>query len=409
MRTKTCVAAILAVGACAAPGVTSAVGASAHPDRAAVAPAPPQEFAPGDAAFFELPFPMPAGAHGDLIRWQFVDTAFHLTYRIMYLSETVTGEPTVVTGLVSAPDDAPPFGGFPLLLQGHGGLGLADSCAPSRAIDGADDSAAEEFDSLGTTAATDGFVVASTDYQGLGGPGRHPFFVGVSEGRSMLDAGLAARQLPVLYVGAPTTIVGFSQGGHAALWATQLAPEWTPEHPITGTVVAAAGSEVADLARLGVADPNRGLLPVAMLAGFAATSPEAEAALPSVLTPAGLELVALLDEHCFDDDVAWPAPPYLSADPTTTEPFASLIAANTAGTVATPTPILMFHGDADTEVPIAQSDALLDRLCAAGQMVERRVLPGASHLVTNSQSHQDSLQWLLGLIAGTAPIASCLP
>jgi hypothetical protein len=127
MRTKTCVAALLAICAGAAPRVTSASHPDPQPARADVAPAPPEEFAPGDAAFFELPFPMPAGAHGDLIRWQPVDTSFHLTYRIMYLSETVSGAPTVVTGLVSAPDDAAPFGGSPLLFHGHGGLGLADT------------------------------------------------------------------------------------------------------------------------------------------------------------------------------------------------------------------------------------------------------------------------------------------
>jgi len=398
----------MAIGACAAPSVTSAGHAQQHPTAVAAAPMPPQEFAPGDATFFDVPNPVPAGAHGDLIRWQFVDTPFQLTFRIMYLSESVTGVPTVVTGLVAAPDDAAPFGGFPLLVHGHGSVGLADVCAPSRAIDAADDSLADDFDGLATSATTDGFVMASSDYEGIGGPGRHPFFVGVSEARSMLDAGLAARQLPVLYVGAATAIAGFAQGGHAALWATQLAPEWTPQHPILGTVAVAAGSELTELARTGFDDPDLGLLPVAMVAGLAATSPEAEAALSTVLTPAGLELAALLDETCFGDDNAWPAPPYLSADPTTTEPFASLLAANTAGTVATATPILMFQGDADTTIPMAQSDVLLERLCAAGQVVERRILPGASHLVSRSQSGQPALQWLLGLATGTAPISSCL-
>jgi len=68
----------------------------------------------------------------------------------------------------------------------------------------------------------------------------------------------------------------------------------------------------------------------------------------------------------------------------------------------------MFHGDADTNIPLAQSDALLDRLCAAGQVVERRILVGANHLVTNSQSRQEFLTWLLGLTTGAAPISSCL-
>ena len=61
----------------------------------------------------------------------------------------------------------------------------------------------------------------------------------------MLDAGRAARQIPGIYVAEPTAITGFSQGGHAALWAAQLAAEWTPEQQIIGTVVGAPASEPA--------------------------------------------------------------------------------------------------------------------------------------------------------------------
>ena len=60
----------------------------------------------------------------------------------------------------------------------------------------------------------------ATDYEGLGGPGPHPSIIGVSEGRSMLDASRAAGQVPGVYLSDTTAIAGFSQGGHAALWAT---------------------------------------------------------------------------------------------------------------------------------------------------------------------------------------------
>ena len=68
-------------------------------------------FASGDRAFFEAPDPLPAGEHGDLVRWQVVEASFTHRYRIMYLSETVAGQPTVVTALVEAPEDIAPFGG----------------------------------------------------------------------------------------------------------------------------------------------------------------------------------------------------------------------------------------------------------------------------------------------------------
>ena len=223
----------------------------------------------------------------------------------------------------------------------------------------------------------------------------------------MLDAGRAARQVPGLYVGDTTAIAGFSQGGHAALWATQLAAEWTPEQAIVGTVVGSPASEVAALASWAAPQPQLSALSVGIVAGLANAHPEALANLDQVLTPAGIELVGQWDAHCFDEQVAVPGP-YVAADPATVEPFASLMTANTAGTVATPWPLLMFHSDADERVPFAHSDALLARLCAAGQVVERRVITGGPHVAGASAVQSDGTSWLTGLAAGTTtPISSC--
>ncbi len=75
------------------------------------------------------------GEHGELIRWQVVESSFTLRYRIMYLSTTLSGAPTLVTALVDAPEDAAPFGGHRMLLYGHGATGFDDACAPSAAVD----------------------------------------------------------------------------------------------------------------------------------------------------------------------------------------------------------------------------------------------------------------------------------
>lgn len=407
--TTTVLRRVLLGGAALAASV-AALPAVARPAAAATPPTPgPQEFDLDDPAFFEAPNPIPTGDHGDLVRFQPIDTAFTESWRIMYLSTTVAGAPTVVTGLVSASQDRPPFGGFPVLLHGHGTIGMADHCAPSRHFEAAGDSTSYSHDFEAVENATNtGWVVVSSDLEGLGGPGRHPYLVGVSEARSMLDAGLAARQIPGLYAGATTAIVGFSQGGHGALFASHLAPEWTPQQPIAGTVLAAPASDPGQFASAGANDPAAAPLTVSIVAGLAASYPEAEAALPSVLTPAGVELASLMDQHCFDETVAMPQGSLVAADPTAVEPFASLLAANTAGMTASPSPVLIFHGDGDLNVPFAMSDALLARLCAAGQVVERRVLPGGIHGSSAAAAYNDGTTWLTGLAAGTAtPISSC--
>ena len=392
------------VGAVAIP--TAARATAQNPPEVGSAGPGPVEYAQDDPTFYEAPNPMPTGEHGDLVRWQVLESSFDRLYRIMYLSQNVAGAPIVVTGLVSVPDDIAPFGGFPVLLYGHGTTGMADTCAPSVAID--NDNAFGDYDAEfnGVAGTANAWVTVATDYEGLGGPGPHPFIVGVSEGRGMLDAGRAAGQIPGVYLSDTTAITGFSQGGHAALWAAQLAAEWMPERTIIGTVVGAPASDPAALASWAASQPELSALSVGLVAGLATTYPEAQAALGQVLTPSGIELVeAWGTTHCFDQQVDVPGP-FVAADPGTVEPFASLLTANTAGTTATSAPMLIFHGDADERIPVVHSDALLARLCAAGQVVERRVLPGGFHV--SSGINLDAIAWLDGLAAGTTtPISSC--
>jgi pimeloyl-ACP methyl ester carboxylesterase len=373
----------------------------------------PTQFAAGDIAYFTIPDPIPSGAHGELLRYQIVrggpDVGEPTTYRIMYLSETVTGVPTVVTGLAVVDTSTPaPADGRPLLLHGHGTTGLADQCAPSRAVDAERDFYATDF--LGIEhAASLGFAVVSTDYEGLGGPGTHPYLVGVSEGRSILDAGLAARQLPGIDAANIAGLVGFSQGGHAALFAAQLAPQWAPQLSMLGVVLGAPATEISSLARSGAERSEAGALTVSILAGLTAVSPETRARIATVLTPAGIELLDLLAEHCFDESVpSMPSPPYVAADPTTVEPFASLLARNNAGHAAVAAPMLVFHGDDDSSVPFAHSEAMAARLCAAGQILERRLLAGGGHLDSADAAYHDGVAWLRGLADhAVTPISSC--
>jgi pimeloyl-ACP methyl ester carboxylesterase len=371
----------------------------------------PAQFAAGDAAYMTIPDPIPDGAHGELLRYQIVgggpDAGEPTTYRIMYLSETVEGAPTIVTGLAVVDTSTQALAeGRPLLLHGHGTTGLADQCAPSRAVDAERDFYATDF--LGIQhAASLGFAVVSTDYEGLGGPGTHPYLVGVSEGRSILDAGLAARQLPGIDAARTAGLVGFSQGGHAALFAAQLAPEWTPELSMLGVVLGAPATEISTPARSGAERSEVGALTVSILAGLTAVYPEARARISDVLTPAGIELLDLLSEHCFDESVpSMPSPPFVAADPTTVEPFASLLALNNTGHAAVAAPMLVFHGDDDRSVPFIHSEAMTARLCAAGQLLERRVLTGGGHVDSANATYHDGVLWLRGLADHTVTPSS---
>ena len=162
------------------------------------------------------------------------------------------GKAVAVSGTVSIPKGKAPKGGWPVITWGHGTTGIADACAPSR--DSASNPAHGSIDyayPLLQRWLKAGYAVVRTDYEGLGTPGDHPYLIGRSEGYSMLDMVRAARKLDK-HLGKQVIIAGHSQGGQAALFAASLAPKWTPELKVRGTVA------LAPVSHLGRAAPAAG-------------------------------------------------------------------------------------------------------------------------------------------------------
>ena len=77
--------------------------------------------------FYAIPDPLPAGPPGSPIWAERVAAPpGALAWRILYHSRTIHDEDIAVSGLVVAPDAAPPEGGFPVIAYAHGTTGLAD-------------------------------------------------------------------------------------------------------------------------------------------------------------------------------------------------------------------------------------------------------------------------------------------
>ncbi len=370
-----------------------------------------EELPPDDETFYDAPDPLPAGDHGDLVRYQLTgDQPEGLTrYRVMYLSETTASEPTVTTGLVSVPDGDVPADGWPVITYTRGSSGIADDCAISMAVDGTLDSnrvlAAEAW-LLEDAVAEHRLVATITDYEGNGGPGIHPFLNGVSEGRAALDIVRAAGSLPGLELRDDVGIMGYSQGGHAALWTNQIAEEWAPELRVHGTVSGAPASEVLDLmAPDALWDQGSTAL---LAAGMAKDDPTLD--LADLLTPEGIEFVDVMAETCSPDPAAVEdlvGAELLQARPDEAEPWRTVIESNIPGYHPAASPVLIIHGDADVNVPVDHSERLMARLCSSGVPTERRVVAGADHIAGAIPTIADGTIWLLGRIAGTEPEPTC--
>ncbi len=111
-------------------------------------------------------------------------------YRILYRSTGLNGEPIAVSGAVLFREEAAPRAKRDVIAWAHPTTGVVEKCAPTLLPD-----------LSGTIAGIEdmldrGFVIAATDYVGLGGQGMHPYLIGVSEARAVLDSVRAARQPP---------------------------------------------------------------------------------------------------------------------------------------------------------------------------------------------------------------------
>jgi hypothetical protein len=170
-----------------------------------------------------------AGAPGTLIHQEPMSGAplDAKSYRVLYRSTGLKGEPIAVSGVVVVPRGPAPPEGRPIVAWAHPTTGIVPHCAPSLAhfffqqVQGVRDMVER------------GWIVAATDYPGLGTPGPHPYLLGVSEGRAVLDSLRAAKILAGKEAGKRAALWGHSQGGQAVLFAGLLASTYVL-HPIVG-------------------------------------------------------------------------------------------------------------------------------------------------------------------------------
>lgn len=325
-------------------------------------------------------------------------------WKVLYVSKGLDAKPVTVSGIVVAPTGKAPKGGRPVITWAHGTTGVADKCTQSKASNAA--KALPFVNEL--TAAGD--VVVATDYQGLGTPGRHPYLVGEVEGRGVLDMVRAANKIKAAGASKRTVIYGHSQGGHAALFAGQIAPKYAPDLHVLGD---AAGAPVGDLKLLlGVASGIPAYLGLVVLGGegFAAAYPEAKASLPQILTPQALKDAKVVDKDC-EDGVGKvfnkPAAQVIAKNPAETPPWPALLTKNTPGYTKTKAPIFVFQGLADTLVPPFTTDAWNKRACALGDTIDYKQYPGQEHGPVLFAAKTDILSWIADRIAGKPAPNTC--
>jgi fermentation-respiration switch protein FrsA (DUF1100 family) len=361
---------------------------------------------PAGTAFYTPPAPLPGTSHGDLIWGRKLTGAPALkgalsNQLVLYRSTGVDGRPVAVSGTVSLPTGTAPKGGWPVITWAHGTTGLADSCAPSRDTAG---NPVHLYNAYVYPVLTSwlkaGYAVVRTDYEGLGTPGDHPYLNGASEARGVLDVVRAARRLtPSL--SKRVVIAGHSQGGQAALFAARLAPSWTPELQIRGTLAYAPVSHLSEQIGLvrSLRIPSDLTAFVAMIArGLDLARPDLH--LASLLSDKATPVYAQVSERCLvglraQDAFGGVAPAEVFRDDADLGPVAAALdTADDAENLAIRTPVRVEQGTADTTVFPAFTDQLVQALKGRGTPLVYKTYAGVGHSDIATKAATDALTWL---------------
>lgn len=364
-------------------------------DAAEQAADAPEQFTGSVEDFYVVPDPLPPGDPGELIRVQQIDAApGERGLRIMYHS--ADGGDRAVTGVVHYPTGPPPEGGWPVLAWAHGTSGIAPQCAPSR------------VPLVPDAYGVEGVRVAP-DYVGLGPEGEvHPYLSAAGEGNAMVDGVRAAHQIEEAAAGGRWLVVGHSQGGHAALVTNEIGPDALPEYDLLGTVAIAPGAQFTET--YGDEVPFR-IITALVLFGSADEHPDIDPA--SYLSPEVMAVATtVMRDECLGPiiDALVPfavSPDFYVQDPLDDEVARGWMEENDPGQVVSESPLLLISGGRDGIVVPARTNALYERLCDLGQVVQFIDLPEATHDTEPVDAADQISGWLADRLAGEPASSTC--
>lgn len=399
-------AAVLVLAACSAPlggsptpsgSASPSAGESAAPSTSEV-PGPP--LAADEARYHPTADAVAAAAPGELIdRVEIRAGPGTRAWFVVYGSTGLDGQPVAVSGIVMAPVAPLAAGdGYPVVAWAHGTAGIADVCSPSK--DGMTD--LEPLRSL----ALQGYVVTATDYEGLGTDGIHPYLVGISEGRSVLDSIRAARALPEANAGTRAVVIGISQGGHATLWAAELQASYAPELTVLGAFAASPPTDMAGWETWAYGEAAAGKVDVAapgvMIFGVWHVIYDAPL---DFLTDAGQAAALAVQDGC--DPTMPSTTPYLR-DPAGDSAWHDLLVANSPGAMRTEIPIRVVSPADDQAVAYDTQVAGVATLCAAGDTMELVTVPGGhDDSIATASAWAAAVSWIGDRFAGVAAVSTC--
>ena len=328
------------------------------------------------------------------------------SFRILYRSTDPSGRPIPVSGAIYIPNGPAPAGGRNIIAWAHPTSGVMPPCAPSLMPD-----VGGMMWNL-PNMITQGYIVVATDYPGLGTDGIHPYLIGESEARSVLDSVRAARDMPNTGASNRFAVWGHSQGGHAALYTGEVAAHYAPELKLVGVAAAAPATYLVELFD---ADESteQDLLAMSVLSWTRLEN----VPVANVVEPQAMSAFEKTAKDCIEsvaefekietDESPLKSGQFLKVDPSKAEPWKGIMLHNSPGQAAAGAPVFIAQGTADTTVDPEVTKRFGEALCAQGVRVSFVPLPGVTHTFAARDSANAALNWMTERFRGTPAPSSC--
>lgn len=392
----------------------------------------------------------PEGKLGQVIKKEKIATSVKgaQAWRIAYISSDVAGRKTIATGTIIAPVGPSPKEGRPILAWAHGTTGSAQNCGPSQIIDPT--AALNEYFLMDGNSWTDygipngqefinqGYVVVATDYQGLGGGGKHQYAVAQTNGRDVINSARAVSSMKEVSAGKKAVVYGWSQGGGATIAAASL-PDYQALHGTAADnlqylgFVALAPEDVAAMLPNVPTDeatakrlmngftqanvPNVFLFAHYMMGLWGTQAAFPDLKLSDVLTDEGVKVVDKLSRnkcmhvladtfsYAYGDNYKY----LLKPEPSNSLAWVKAFVDGSVKPVKPVAPVVIYWGTKDTAVPPIMHELYQKQMCAMGANVGRNQLPGEqTHFTTPGVSAPMYLEWVKDRVAGK-PLANGCP
>lgn len=389
-----------------------------------------------------LPNVPPEGKLGLLIKHESIATTVSgaQAWKIAYLSSDVNGNKTIATGILVAPLAKSDSHKRPIMAWAHGTTGTAQNCGPSQVLDPAQP--LNQYFLMNGTSWTDfglpamnafikaGYVLVATDYQGLGGGGKHQYTVAATQAQDVINSIRAATQLQEAQAGTKAIVYGWSQGGGATLAVAGMQNYLEHQDSVNNKIkilgfVAMAPYDMAaslptqvkteqeaskylkNISNLFSANVFNFTHYAQNLWGMVAAFPELK--LGDILTDEGVDVVNKLMArkcmHSASDTLNFnygdQYKNFLRSDIKNALAWVNANIKASVNSVAPLAPVIIYWGSNDTTIPPIMGELYFKQMCKLGGQVTRVRLPGnQNHFTTPASAEPLYVPWIADRFAG---------